>query len=84
MIVKICIQVSRLVSRWCSYNYNSLPAATDSSGVVQTALSFAVHQNLVVDAKLALRHSAEVAFHHYTTSDMGAQHLTCCIIKTHR
>lgn len=35
-----------------------------------------VDDNLVVHAKLALRHSTQVALHNHTARDMSAQHLT--------
>ena len=40
-------------------------------------LTLGVHDNLVVDAELALRHPRQVGLHHHLAGDVGGQYLAC-------
>ena len=44
--------------------------------VIYCTLAFRVNNKLVIDTKLALWHSTQIALHDDTTSHMGTQHLT--------
>ena len=54
----------------------TLGPARLSSGTALAALPFRVHHDLVVDAKLALWHSREIALHHHLSGDVGRKYLS--------
>lgn len=51
--------------------------------VIQAALALALHQHFVIDSKLALGHTTEVALHDNPPGHVGAQHLTWVLEQFH-